>query len=218
MPPPANSMSARASAARLPTYLAAADRGRSGHADGRADAPLLASGRAGLACHDDAARGPRAGRGPGPVPRRHGRPGLVHAALRASRHHALLRQGRGARHPLLLSRLAVRRRRPLPGAAVRAGGRPASRPRAPALVSGAGALRPDLRLHGAAREEAGAAALRMPGSPGRRRVHRCRRHQHRQRRRRHRALQLAAAFRERARTPITCRSCTGISAARSSPK
>ena len=35
-------------------------------------------------------------------------------ALLPSRHDALLRQGRGARHPLLLSRLAVRRRRPLP--------------------------------------------------------------------------------------------------------
>ena len=56
---------------------------------------------------------------------RDGRPaGAGACALRASRHHALLRQGRGARHPLLLSRLAVRRRRPLPGAALRAGGRP----------------------------------------------------------------------------------------------
>ena len=119
-------------------------------------------------------------------------------ALRASRHHALLRQGRGARHPLLLSRLAVRRRRPLPGAALRAGGRPVPRPRAPALVPGARTIRPDLRLHGPAREEAGAAALRVPGDPRRGRVPGCRRHQHRQRRRRHRALQLAAAFRERA--------------------
>ena len=47
-------------------------------------------------------------------------PGPRLSALRASRHHALLRQGRGAGHPLLLSRLAVRRGRPLPRAALRA--------------------------------------------------------------------------------------------------
>ena len=176
-----------------------ADRSRPRHADGRADAALLASGRPGLARDRHAARGPRAGRGPRAVPRqdRTARPRA--GALLPPRHHALLRQGRGARHPLLLSRLAVRRRRPLPRAAVRARGRQAARSRPPALVSGAGALRPDLRLHGPAGEEAGAAALRMPRRAGARRVHRCRRHQHRQRRRRRRAVQLAAALRERAR-------------------
>ena len=174
----------------------------------------------GLASHatDDAARGARAGRGPDPVPRQDRPAGPGARALRASRHHALLRQGRGARHPLLLSRLAVRRRRPLPRAALRARGRPLPRPRASALVPGAGALRPDLRLHGPAREEAGAAALRMPRSPRRRRVHRTPTT----------PASAAAATPSRPATgcsisrtcwtPTTSRSCTGISAARSSPK
>ena len=98
------------------------DRGRPRHADGRAAAPLLASGRPRGRCRRDTPQpGARAGRGPDPVPRRAAAgAGLVHAALLPSRHHALLRQGRGARHPLLLSRLAVRRRRPLPRAALRA--------------------------------------------------------------------------------------------------
>ena len=46
-----------------------------------------------------------------------------------------------------------------------------------------------------------------------RRVPRGRRHQHRQRRPADRAVQLAAALRERASTPTTCRSCTASSAA-----
>ena len=62
-----------------------------------------------------------------------------------------------------------------------------------------GALRPDLRLYGPARAEAGAAALRVPRGAGRRRVRRGRRHQHRLGRRHDHAVQLAAALRERRR-------------------
>ena len=157
-----------------------------------------------LARHRNATRGAGAWGRPDPVPRQDRPAGAGASPLRASRHHALLRQGRGARHPLLLSRLAVRRRRSLPGTALRTRRRHVPRPRAPALVSRAGALRAGLRLHGPAREEAGAAALRMPRSPRRGRVHRCRRQQHRQRRPADRALQLAAAFRE-CRRSLSCR-------------
>ena len=102
---------------------------------------------------------PRGGAGAVPRPARPRRPAL--SALHASRHDAVLRQGRGSRHPLLLSRLAVRRRRQLPGAALRAERRMVSRALPPALVSGRGALRLRLRLSGAARKEAGAAPLRQ---------------------------------------------------------
>ena len=108
--------------------------------------------------------------------------------------------------------------RPLPGAAVRARRRAHSRTHPPALVSGRGALRIDFRLHGAARRKAGAAALRMPGESGRRRIGRGGRHQHRQRRRRDRAVQLAAALGEHRRTCSTSRSCTARSAACSSSR
>ena len=147
-----------------------------------------------------AEEGARAGRGFDPVPRqaRPRRPGP--RALLPPRHDALLRQGRGGRHPLLLSRLDVRHRRPLPGAALRARRRPVQGQGAPALVSGRGALRVDLRLYGPGREKAGAAALRMPRKHGRRRVRRGRRFLDRRRRRRDHALQLAAAFRERGRS------------------
>jgi hypothetical protein len=79
-----------------------------------------------------------------------GRPGLVHA--RCCHRGASLYYGRvRARHPLLLSRLALRRAGQLPRAALRARlGREAPPHRAPALVSGRGALRPRVRLHGAA--------------------------------------------------------------------
>ena len=53
---------------------------------------------------------------------------------------------------------------------------------------------------GPGREEAGAAALRMPGKDGRRRVRRGRRFLHRRRRAGRHSLQLAAAFRERGRS------------------
>ena len=64
----------------------------------------------------------------------------------------------------------------------------------------AGTLRADLRLYGTGGEKAGAAALRMPGEDGRRRVRRSRRHLDRRRRAGRHPLQLAAAFRERGRS------------------
>src|SRR6185295_7241306 len=118
--------------------------------------------------------------------------------LLPSRHHALLWPRRGAWDSLLLSRLVVRHARPLPRTAVRAGMRAQTRSRAPALVSRAGTLRADLRLYGPAGEEAGAAALRLPGNARARRVDRSRRQQHRFRRRYDRALQLASTLRKRA--------------------
>ena len=184
----------RAAAVHLP---ARAHRGRSRHPDGRAAAPLLAPRGPRRRRRSHSPRDPRPRRGPGPLSRWR-RPRRSRArALRAPRDHALLRQGGGARGPLLLSRLALRRRGPLPGAAVRAGRWTAPQPRAPAVVPRAGALRLDLRVHGPARAQARPAALRGPGSPRRGRVRGRRRHQHRQRRGRHRAVQLAAALRER---------------------
>src|SRR6185436_16323988 len=125
-----------------------------------------------------------------------GKPGLV--LPRCARRDALLRQGRGTRHPLLLSRLAVGRARTLPGAALRGRRRQqASRQGAPALVPGRGALWPGLRLPRPAREEAGAAALRLPGRARAGRIHRGRRFLDRRRRPAADPLQLAAALGER---------------------
>src|SRR5574340_1080441 len=76
------------------------------------------------------------------------------------------------------------------------GGRTRTRAPAPAVVSGAGALRPGLGLPRPAREEAGAAALRVPRRSGRRRIPRGRRLEHRRRRSTGDPLQLAAALRE----------------------
>jgi len=85
-----------------------------------------------------------------------GRPGLVHARCCHRGGVSLLRPRRRARHPLLLSRVALRRAGQLPRAALRARRRREAPPqRAPALASGRGALRPRVRrLHGAATEEA----------------------------------------------------------------
>ena len=113
----------------------------------------------------------RARRGPGAVSRQARPRRPAPRPLLPSRHHALLRQGRG-RHPLLLSRLEVRYRGPLSRTALRARGRPVQGQGAAALVSCAGTLRPDLRLSRTGREKAGFAALRMPGKNGRRRVRR----------------------------------------------
>ena len=90
------------------------------HADGRAAAPLLASGRPRRRRHRHPAQGARAGRGPDPVPRRAGPAGLVHP--RCCHRGTSLYYGKveERRHPLLLPRLAVRRRGPLPRAALRA--------------------------------------------------------------------------------------------------
>ena len=123
------------------------------------------------------------------------RPGA--SALRASRHDALLRQGRGARHPLLLSRLAVRRRRATASSSRASPTAACTRDKVrQPWYPVEELLRPGLRLHGPAREEAGAAALRMPRGAGRRRVPRGRRQQHRRRRPADHSLQLAAALRE----------------------
>ena len=103
-----------------PQLQARADRGRRRHADGRAAAPLLAPDRPGRRCQRHAAPGARARRRPGAVSRQERPAGSGVSALHAPRRVADVRQGRGARHPLLLPRLAVRRAGPLPGAAVRA--------------------------------------------------------------------------------------------------
>ena len=96
--------------------------------------------------------------------RHHGSP--LSAPLRV----AVLRTQRGGRAALRLSRLAVRRRRQLPGHAERteASGFPqnASRPRA----TRDRAQRPDLDLHGQARDAAAAAELRA-GAAARERIH-----------------------------------------------
>ena len=145
--------------------------------------------------------GARARRGPDPVSRRPGPAGPGASALRPSRRLALLRPGRGRGHPLLLSRLDVRGRRPLPRPAVRARGRQAPRQRPPALVSARGALRPGVRLPRPAGEEAAAAADRRARAARRGRVARGRRHQPRRRRPADHSLQLAAALGERGRQP-----------------
>lgn len=59
-------------------------------------------------------------RGPDPVPDEVGPPRAPRPGLRAPRGLAVLRRGRGGGHPLLLSRLGVRHRGPLPGTALRA--------------------------------------------------------------------------------------------------
>ena len=96
------------------------------------------------------------------------------------------------------------------------GGEPRRDQRAPALVPGARSVRPGLGLPGPAGQEAGAAALRVPGGARRRRIHRSRRQQHRRRRTADHPVQLAAALREPGRSVPRGRSCTASSAARSS--
>nr|WP_249129432.1 Rieske 2Fe-2S domain-containing protein [Bradyrhizobium japonicum] len=101
---------------------------------------------------------------------KHGRVGLLHA--RCCHRGTTLYYGKVEEDGILLSRLEVRHRRPLPGATLRARRRPVQGQGAPALVSGRRALRADLRLYGSGRETPGAAGLRMPGDDGRRRVRR----------------------------------------------
>src|SRR6185503_17040548 len=127
-----------------PVLDARADRRGPRHADGRAAAALLASGGPRRRRGCDAVRAAGAGGGPGALPRRWRPAGPPRGGLRAPWHHAVLRARGGARDPLLLSRLALRRGRPLPGAAVRARRRPPARSHSPALVSRARALRADL--------------------------------------------------------------------------
>jgi hypothetical protein len=84
----------------------------------------------------------------GAVPRSRGAPRPPLRAVCPSGNDALLRQGRRARDPLLLSRLALRRGRPLPGTTLRTRRGPPAGQNATALVCRAGALRTDLRVHG----------------------------------------------------------------------
>ena len=138
-----------------------------------------------------------------------GRPGLVHRALLPPRHHALLRPGRGARHPLLLPRLAVRRRRPLP--------RPAVRARAAASIASASAS-PGIRSRSATAWSSPTWARRRRSrccratSASRRsdegEIDRGRRHQHRRRRRRRSSPATGCSTGRTWSTPSTCRSCT----------
>ena len=113
-------------------------------------APLLAT----RLCRSGT-RGPSAGhpdprRGPGGVPRRRWAHRGAGTALRAPGHLARVRQGAGARHPLLLPRLALRRRRHHPR-------HPRGAPRQlnpsqalPGRLSGRGVAGPGVRLHGSA--------------------------------------------------------------------
>ena len=102
--------------------------------------------------HRHAAQGPRAGRGPDPVPRRAAAgPAWCypHCAHRGTSLYYGKVEERGIRccyHGWLFDVA-----RPLPRAALRARRRSRPRQGAPALVSGAGAVRPGLRLHGPAR-------------------------------------------------------------------
>ena len=139
----------------------APDRSRPGHAVRRADAPLLAARSPCPRRQRSAARGEDPRRGPDRVPRRRGgRACSIRAACTAAPR-LLYGQRRGRRHPLLLSRLEVRRQghcleqpcepeRRQPPRAARQPWYPVRR-----------ALRPRLGLHGPAREDAGAAALRQ---------------------------------------------------------
>ena len=86
-------------------------------------------------------------------------------ALRAPRRVARVRHHRRARHPLLLSRLALRRRRHDPRDAGRA--RTADPPQdLPGRLPGEGVQGPDLRLYGPAGRHPGVSALRHLRHPG----------------------------------------------------
>ena len=87
-----------------------------------------------------------------------GNPGLVYPRCVHRGTTLLYGKVEDARHPLLLSRLALRRAGDLSRPAVRARARAAPRPLSPAVVPGAGALRHGLRLHGPGREAAAASA------------------------------------------------------------
>ena len=67
----------------------------------------LAPSRPVVTCHQHAARGACSGRRSRAVSRWRRPSGVCSRAMLPSRHNALLRQGRGSRHPLLLSWLAV---------------------------------------------------------------------------------------------------------------
>ena len=140
------------------------------NAHGRAPAALLdavpALERAARA-RLPAEEGAPARRGPGRVSRHAGRGRAAGGQLPAPRRVALLRPQRGMRAPLLVSRLEVRRHRPLRGHAERAGGEhlqgQGPRPR----LSVPRRERRDLDLHGAARDGAAVPGLRDQHAAGR---------------------------------------------------
>ena len=82
-------------------------------------------------------------------------------ALRAPRDVARVRHSRRARSPVLLSRLGVRRRRPLPGDARRASRQPAVRARRPGRLSSPRVHRARLRVPRAARSAAAVSPVRQ---------------------------------------------------------
>src|SRR5712692_6738264 len=134
-----------------------------GHAVRRADATVLAAGRAerGAAAGQGARAGAPAWRGPGAVPRRAGPRGAARAALRASGRRPELWAARGWGVALPVPRLAVRCHRPVPGAARRARGQHLQGPRAAAGVSVCREGWRHFRLPGPWRAAA-AAAVRLP--------------------------------------------------------
>jgi hypothetical protein len=147
-----------------------ADPHRCRHPGRGVDAQVLATGgtRRGVGGRAPAGDPPRAGPGPGAVPRRVGRPGPGRPGLSAPRCGPCPRPAGGRRSALRLPRLALRRGRALPGHPGRAAGQPAGREGAAGLVPGARAQRNRLGLPrpGRAARPAGPGLLRRP-----RRVH-----------------------------------------------
>ena len=137
-----------------------ADPYRPRHADGRDHAQLLAALRAGrgISRRAPGQGNPRPRRGPGRLPRRRGALRRARPALRPPRRRPGLRALRGRGAALPLSRLALRLRRSLSGAARRAGRLDLSRARPPARLSLRRTQRHRLRLYGRRR---GAAAARL---------------------------------------------------------
>src|SRR2546425_749091 len=140
---------ARGAAAR-----SAADAHRSRHAVRRVPATVLAAGGLRARPRRRAAAHPDHGRGPRGLPRPLGSRRPAAAAVHAPRDLARVRHPSGARHPLLLSRLGLRRGRPHPRDARRARRQHAQAAALPRGVPDARILRPRLRQHGAARRAA----------------------------------------------------------------
>ncbi len=172
-----------------------ADLRRARQPDGRVAAPLLAAGVHLGRADGPAAQGKAVVRGDRRLPRQARPRRGARPALRASRHLVGMGPDRGARHPLLLPRLALRHRGKVPRDAVRERGDMPGARRLAAGLQDAGIWRPGLRLSGAARQRALVPALRhhRPGPRGR-----CRAARHaavgRLRGRHGARLQLAAAL------------------------
>src|SRR5438093_1516667 len=140
---------ARGAAAR-----SAADAHRSRHAVRRVPATVLAAGGLRARPRRRAAAHPDHGRGPRGLPRPLGPRRPAAAAVLPPRDLARVRHPPGARHPLLLSRLGLRRGRSHPRDARRARRQHAQAAALPRGVPDPRVLRPRLRLHGAARRAA----------------------------------------------------------------